>query len=83
MRRFTWSSILIMLLVPLSLSAQEGASKGAFSHIKPYGNLYMFLGANYAEKYDLSENKENDSDLLYRINDNKLFNEQFNFIHLV
>ncbi len=48
-------------------------------HIKPYGNLYLFLGGNYEESYDSGESKSSDADVIYRIKDDSNLGFNFNY----
>lgn len=51
----------------------------AFENIKPYGNLYLFFGANQDISYSAGQDKNEDIDLIYRINEHSNLGFNFNY----
>ena len=74
MKRLQLLTVLIIIGFMHPLFAQ-----GAMDHIKPYGNLFLFLGGNYEKAYDSGDSGEVDADLIDKINDNS--NLGFNFTY--
>ncbi len=73
-QKFFFISLVILMAVIPSLRKAEA---GPMDHIRPYGNLYLFLGGNYDETYDSGGSKSIDADVIYRIKDDS--NLGFNF----
>ncbi len=66
------------LLMFISFSSQLFA-ENAFDHIKPYGNLYLYFGGEYAKTFNSGGDSSIDSDLVYRINNNSNLGFNFNY----
>jgi len=65
-----------MMIAPRALSAAEETLS---NYIKPYGNLYMFLGYKRSATYDAADNEHADNDLVYNINDNSNLGMRFEY----
>ncbi len=76
MKKFSIIGIISIFLMGLAPGVN---AQSAFEKIKPYGNLYMFFGSYKAETYTISEDKKNDIDLLYRINEHSNLGFNFNY----
>lgn len=71
---FFLCTVITIFIIP-GFAQEQGQGQGqsqeySSNHIKPYGNLYLFLGGLYSKTYDASQKESDDKDLLYRINNN-------------
>ncbi|MCP4129847.1 MAG: hypothetical protein GY754_02410 [bacterium] len=77
--------LITVLFLSIAFLSGEGfaqakkSKKGLGGHIKPYGNLYLFFGGNYASTYNSGQTQSIDTDLLYRINDNSNLGFSFTY----
>ncbi len=77
MKKKYLSIIIFLAAFALPAGPVMGQTPSPGSHIKPYGNLYMFYGYVRSTTFDAAGKEEVDDDTLYKINNNS--NLGFNF----
>ena len=61
---------LLLSIVTMVFQIPVSAAENNVNHVKPYGNLYFFFGGLNSRTYDSGQEKTDDQDLLYRVNNN-------------